>query len=172
MRSNLLHVEPLEVGNLFSGEIVIDLHHHHVSVGENVLRFLLKEIEFPTGQNYLQKIINLPVDLGPAQVVSTKGIPDSRLCYARRYGKDHHSRFVLDVSPPHLNTVVVQLRKVHSSSYECYLDEVVITKELHHDCLDPKSDVEAYRFWQNHAFVFGEVEVDLETVVTKPPYLF
>jgi hypothetical protein len=171
MRSQSLLVEPLEIGRLASGEAVFDWYEHHSAIGENVLRLILKDIKFPVGQGHLQEIINLPVNLGPAQVVSTKGIPDSRICYAKRYGQYHHSRFVLDVSPPHLNTVVIQLRRDRVDPNGCLLEGVFIAKDLCHDIFDLKADVNAHRFWQEHAFVFGEVALDLDTVVSTPPYL-
>ena len=172
MRSQSLLVEPVEIGRLASGETVFDWHEHHSAIGENVLGLILKDIKFPVGQSHLQKTIILPVDIGPAQVVSSKGIPDSRIRYARRYGQDHHSRFVVDVSPPILNTVVVQLYRDRLCPNGCLLGGVFIAKDLFPDILDPKADAIAYRFWQEHAFVFGEVPVDLETVRAMPPYLF
>ncbi len=171
MRNQAL-LEPLDLGELKSGESVVDLHEHHLLLGENVLRFLLKGINFPRGTEFFQKTLVLPDVVGHAHVISTRGMSHPRICYAQRYGQHHHSRFVMDVFPPSLNTVVIQLRRIKKmSDGECYLDGVFIAKELHPDCLDPAAGTDAYRFWQNHAFVFCEVPVDLTTVTSKPHYL-
>lgn len=172
MRNSLLLIEPLDLGKLKSGEPVIDLHDHHLAVGEHVLRFILKTISFPKGLDFFQQTLILPDDVGHAHVISTKGLSHPRICYAMRYGQHHHSRFVMDVIPPAMNTVVIQLRRMSQSRYgECYVDGVFVAKELYPDCLDLEAGPDAYKFWQNHAFVFGEVPVDLSTVTGKPHYL-
>lgn len=97
------------------------------------------------------------------------------ILYAKRVGRQIHSRFVKNKSRFLCNALTLILRKdrIHPDSYDLitmYVGSPSVKEPEDHNIATKNELIESLMFWTNHAFVYDEAIIDITTERKMCPY--
>lgn len=130
---------------------------------------------------YLSVVIDQILDLNAERIVKDFEFPsiigqttcvttdeNDEIVYAIREGRLGHSRFVLNREPVDTNFLTIVLRKL-SDYYQiisCYIGKLAKPEPW-----DEYASPDALEFWENHALIFGEEEIIIESKTDTCPWV-
>ena len=112
------------------------------------------------------KILNFPQIIGQTICVSTN--ENDEVFYAIREGRLGHTRFVLNRKPKDTKFITIILRKLpdYYQIISCYLGNVAKPEPWDEYAL-PDDLV----FWENHALIFGEENIIVDSKTKTCPWV-
>lgn len=117
--------------------------------------------------------IEFPFNVGYCNCIDTD--TDDEIIFAKRHGRDTYTRFVKNKKSNIVYSVIFILNKNRKNFGEYYLVSMFPGKETFKEPEDIniKSKVElteCLEFWQNHALIYDEEIIDINTIKNYCPY--
>ena len=152
---------------LKSGEEVVDRYKSHVHPGvKELLRKCFTRID-SFDREYFAEEIDLGRVIGKTICVHT--YPGNEIVYARRRGRNGHSRFVMNRHPESTSKVTVILKKVEENgSY--ILITAFVGKLAEPEPWDRNATEKTRQFWDCHALVWGSEKIVPGTLTRECPW--
>lgn len=147
------------IGKLSSGEIVYNRHNNHNHVtDQSLLKFALSTIN-SNNRRFIETEVAFKHDIGFTICIDTSQIPDSEIIYRVRRGRKFPSRIIMGRDPLPCSTMAIVLKwDYQKNAY------ILITAFVGHitgpEELDPNATEESKRFWQTHALICSENDLE------------
>ncbi|WP_102346009.1 hypothetical protein [Bacillus sp. Marseille-P3661] len=141
---------------------------------KEMLRSYEQEGYFDHLSNQSEKIIiHSPEPIGITSLVNTD--ENSEIVYAQRKERKIYTRFVKNRKCSITSSFVVILNRTRRNNNQYFLVTMFPGKGAYKEPEDPniitkKELIESLLFWENHALVFDESTIDLNTITPICPY--
>lgn len=156
-------------------KIHMEVHQHEFFLDwQEMIRRYEQEGYFDHLSNQSEKImINLPEPIGITSLVETD--ENSEIIYAKRKERNLYTRFVKNRKGSITSSFVVILNKSRNNDNDYFLVTMFPGKGAYREPEDPNIStkeelIQSLLFWENHALVFDESTINLETITPICPY--
>jgi hypothetical protein len=169
--------EPTEIieslGNLASGQEVIDRHRSHLDdVTSQLLPEALEKIFLDECIQFTEQTVDMGREIAQSKVVETTPEDDENIYYAIRQGRFQYSRFVKGKQPPKSQHMTVVLKQDSEDSNQYVLITAYTGEKAGLEPYDKRAQEGDRAYWRNHAFVSELVPVVPDTETKIAPEYF
>ena len=169
--------EPTEkeksLGNLASGQEVIDRHHSHLDdVTSQLLPEALEKISLDKGIQFTEETVDMAREIAQSKVVETTSEDDENIYYAIRQGRYQYSRFVKGKQPEMSHHMTVVLKQDSEDTSKYVLITAYTGEKAGLEPYDKRAQEGDRVYWRTHAFVFELVAIVPGTETKETPEYF
>jgi hypothetical protein len=172
-----MNSEPTEIteslGNLVSGQEVIDRHRSHLDdVTSQLLPEVLEKISLNEGIQFTEETVDMEKEIAQSKVVETTPEDDENIYYAIRQGRYQYSRFVKGKQPQMSRHMTVVLKQDSENSNKYVLITAYTGEKAGLEPYDKRAQESDREYWRTHAFVSELVTVVPGTETKEVPEYF
>ncbi|MHC1716364.1 MAG: hypothetical protein AB9915_00505 [Candidatus Dojkabacteria bacterium] len=161
------------LGNLASGQEVIDRHRSHLDdVTSQILPEALSKISLEKGIAFTEQTVDMERDIAGSKVVETTTEDNENIYFAIREGRFQYSRFVKGREPLMSRHMTVVLKQDSGDINKYVLITAYVGGKAGLEPYDKRAQESDMEYWRTHAFVSELVAVIPGTETKEVPEYF